>query len=56
MVILPSAWLTSFSIAYCTVSSLLESKADVASSNIKIFGFLTKARAIATLYFYPPES
>jgi len=32
------------------------SRADVASSRSKILGFFKKALAIATLYFYPPES
>jgi len=34
-----------------TISSFLESNADVASSNNKILGFLIIALAIATLYF-----
>jgi hypothetical protein len=43
------------SIASYTSFSLLGSRADVASSNISIFGFLTNALAIAILYFYPPD-
>jgi hypothetical protein len=31
------------------------SRADVASSKIKIFGDLINALAMATLYFWPPE-
>ncbi len=34
----------------------LESSALVASSKIRIFGFLSTARAIATRCFSPPES
>lgn len=45
----------SFSIAFCTTFSLCESRAEVASSKISIFGFLMSARAIAILYFWPPE-
>jgi hypothetical protein len=33
----------------------LGSSAEVASSRIRIFGFLIKARAIAILCFYPPD-
>lgn len=40
---------------YCTFS-LSVSKADVASSNNKIFGFLTKALAMAILCFWPPDN
>mmetsp|Transcript_28619 Transcript_28619/g.52239 ORF Transcript_28619/g.52239 Transcript_28619/m.52239 type:complete len:100 (+) Transcript_28619:1736-2035(+) len=36
--------------------SLSESKAEVASSSNSTFGFFTRARAIATLCFWPPES
>ena len=36
--------------------SVFESKADVASSKIKILGFLRSALAMATLCFSPPES
>jgi len=32
------------------------SKAEVASSRRRIFGFLIKALAIAILYFWPPDS
>lgn len=45
-----------FSIDSYTSASFFLSKAEVASSNIKILGYLMKALAIATLYFYPPES
>mmetsp|Transcript_25616 Transcript_25616/g.39318 ORF Transcript_25616/g.39318 Transcript_25616/m.39318 type:complete len:118 (+) Transcript_25616:243-596(+) len=38
----------------CTIFSLSLSKADVASSRIRIFGSLTSARAIAILCFCPP--
>jgi hypothetical protein len=41
--------------AFWTSISLFGSNADVASSRIKIFGFLTKALAMAILYFYPPD-
>jgi len=44
------------SMASCTALSLTLSKAEVASSSSKIFGFFKKALAIAILYFYPPES
>lgn len=44
------------SIASWTIFSLTLSSADVASSSSKIFGYLRKALAIATLYFWPPES
>lgn len=43
-------------IAVYTLYSLSASKAEVASSNINIFGFLINALAIETLYFYPPDS
>lgn len=42
--------------AFCTVRSECGSKADVASSNIRIVGFLTKARAIAIRCFCPPDN
>ena len=42
--------------AYCTISWLCSSKADVASSKIRILGFLMRARAMATRCFYPPDS
>ena len=42
--------------AYCTISWLCSSSADVASSKIKILGFFIRARAMATLCFWPPES
>ena len=41
------------SIAFCTSPSLSASKAEVASSKIKIFAFFIKA-AIAILCFWPP--
>jgi len=44
------------SIAFYTSISLLGSKADVASSKIRIFGFLIKDLAIAILYFCPPDN
>jgi len=37
--------------AFCTSLSFLESRAEVASSKMRIFGFLMKALAIAILYF-----
>jgi hypothetical protein len=43
------------SIEACTYVSFFLSNADVASSNIRIFGYLIKALAIATLCFYPPD-
>ena len=46
--------LIKFSIAYYTNNSFSASNADVASSNIKSFGFLINALAIAILYLYPP--
>ena len=52
MVFLFDNFLRDFSIDF----SVLESKADVASSKIKIFGFLRSALAMATLCFSPPES
>lgn len=36
--------------------SLSVSSAEVASSNTKILGFLSKARAMAILCFWPPDS
>jgi hypothetical protein len=42
-------------IARCTSCSDFGSRAEVASSKIKILGFLIRARAIAILYFYPPD-
>mmetsp|Transcript_47378 Transcript_47378/g.103157 ORF Transcript_47378/g.103157 Transcript_47378/m.103157 type:complete len:85 (-) Transcript_47378:2988-3242(-) len=39
-----------------TTRSLLESRAEVASSNKRILGSLTIARAIATRCFWPPLS
>jgi hypothetical protein len=36
--------------------SVLESSADVASSKIRIGGFFSRARAMATRCFSPPES
>jgi len=44
-----------FSIAACTSSSDLGSRAEVASSKINILGFLISALAIAIRYFYPPD-
>jgi len=43
------------SIDSCTIFSLTLSNAEVASSRSRIFGYLMNARAMATLYFYPPE-
>lgn len=45
-----------FSRAYCTFFWESSSKAEVASSSSKIFGFLMMVLAIATLCFCPPES
>lgn len=53
IVVLPFITLSN---AFCTIPSLCESSADVASSNNNIFGFLTSALAIAILCFCPPES
>jgi hypothetical protein len=39
-----------------TISWEFSSKADVASSKIKILGSLIRARAIAILCFYPPDN
>lgn len=44
-----------FSIAACTSFSLFGSNALVASSSIRIEGFLIRALAIAILYFCPPD-
>ena len=52
VVFLLDNFLRDFSIDF----SVFESKADVASSKIKILGFLRSALAIATLCFSPPES
>ena len=41
-------------IASCTSFSDLGSKAEVASSKMRIFGFLMMALAMAILCFYPP--
>jgi hypothetical protein len=46
-ILLSSAWID---------FSAFESSADVASSKIRIFGFLRMARAIATRCYTPPES
>jgi len=46
--------LLAFSIDYLIFCSVSVSKLEVASSNSIIFGFLSKARAIDTLYFSPP--
>ena len=48
--------LLTVSSAACTIDSLSISRADVASSNSKIFGSLTRARAIAIRCFCPPLS
>ena len=42
--------------AACTIASLSLSKADVASSNNNIFGFLINALAMAILCFWPPDN
>mmetsp|Transcript_81269 Transcript_81269/g.169831 ORF Transcript_81269/g.169831 Transcript_81269/m.169831 type:complete len:96 (-) Transcript_81269:3634-3921(-) len=42
--------------AACTTFSEVESRAEVASSKRRIFGFLIKARAMAQRCFWPPES
>jgi hypothetical protein len=55
VVTFPSYFLM-LSIAFCTFNSFFLSKAEVASSNNRIFGFLIKALAKATLYFWPPDS
>lgn len=52
-VVLPSIILSKLSY---TIASFLESKAEVASSNNNILGFLIIALAIAILYFYPPDN
>ena len=52
VVFLLDNFLRDFSIDF----SVFESKADVASSKIKILGFLRRALAMATLCFSPPES
>lgn len=54
VVTLPKFTLIS-SIAFYTSCSFFLSRAEVASSNISILGFLINALAIATRYFYPPE-
>mmetsp|Transcript_81269 Transcript_81269/g.169828 ORF Transcript_81269/g.169828 Transcript_81269/m.169828 type:complete len:155 (-) Transcript_81269:1513-1977(-) len=57
MVVRPSeALLWRSSRAACTLFSDSLSKADVASSNKSSWGFLAKARAMATRCFCPPES
>ena len=40
----------------CCTFSLSVSRAEVASSNNSIFGSLTRARAIATRCFCPPDN
>mmetsp|Transcript_79764 Transcript_79764/g.125794 ORF Transcript_79764/g.125794 Transcript_79764/m.125794 type:complete len:95 (+) Transcript_79764:311-595(+) len=47
---------SSLSRAACTTLSDAESKAEVASSKIRIAGSRTNARAMATRCFWPPES
>jgi len=44
------------SIASWTIYSFFLSRAEVASSRRRIFGFLIKALAIAILYFWPPDN
>ena len=51
MVVIP---ILAYSIAYRIFCSVTVSNDDVASSNNIIFGFLSKALAIAILYFSPP--
>ena len=51
MIVRPDPDLAIFSIAACTSTSDFGSRAEVASSKIKILGFLIKALAIAILYF-----
>ena len=55
MIVRPDPDLAIFSIAACTSTSDFGSRAEVASSKIKILGFLIKALAIAILYFWPPD-
>jgi hypothetical protein len=52
MVVLPCAALSS---AFWTTISLSLSNAEVASSRRRIFGFRTRARAMAIRCFCPPE-
>lgn len=40
---------------FCTTYSLFWSRAEVASSNNSILGYLRMALAMANLCFYPPE-
>ena len=49
-------WLLTLSKAACTIDSLSLSSADVASSNNKILGSFTRARAMAIRCFCPPLS
>ena len=51
--VLPSIALSK---ACCTSSCDCSSKADVASSKMRILGSLIRALAMAILCFYPPES
>jgi hypothetical protein len=43
------------SMAFWTSASFFLSSAEVASSKMRILGFLIKALAIAILCFYPPD-
>lgn len=56
MIVIPPTDFLYLSIASYTSLSFILSKAEVASSSKRIFGFFKKALAIATLYFCPPES
>ena len=56
IVVIPEFSFWSQSIAACTSASFFLSRAEVASSRIKIFGFLMKAQARAILYFSPPDN
>lgn len=51
----PLPELAIFSIAPWTSCSDLGSRAEVASSRIRIFGFLIRALAMAIRCFYPPD-
>lgn len=54
-IVSPFTSLPIFSIASWTSISLFGSRADVASSRMRILGFLIRALAIAMRYFCPPD-
>lgn len=56
IVVIPVYSFLNLSIAACTSASFFLSRAEVASSSIKILGFLINALARAILCFSPPDN